>query len=237
METRSLPEGSRYAWSEGFDHAFLLAGQVDVPSDGRFHSLSVDQAEAPVKRRYVVIPRETCDVFRSIEVKCPLAGPVLPGPVDVYLGGEFLTTNRLEATPPAGTLELGLGVEQGIKVARNARFREETAGLMGGSLELRHELEIEVRNNLDRNVQLEVRERVPVVPEDQQDDIKLTASSFDPRWEDFTQKLDNKEHEELQGGKRWTLELGAGQSQKLKASYEIRISSRNELVGGNRREG
>ena len=62
--------------------------------------------------------------------------PLLDGPIDVYVGDDFLTTGAVSDVPPGGELRLGLGVEQGIKVARNARFREKTGGLMGGRLDL-----------------------------------------------------------------------------------------------------
>ena len=98
---------------------------------------------------------------------------------------------------------------------------------------LEHTLELEVQNHLSDVALVEIRERVPIVPDHGSDDIEVTIGEVSPRWEDYEPKRTGPD---LEGGKRWKIEVPAGQKRELKANYSIRIPTNYELVGGNRRE-
>jgi len=176
---------------------------------------------------WVTVPRITTDVFRQAEVES-LPDLALPaGPVDVFVGRDYVLTTNLKDLLPGGKVPLGLGVEQGVKVVRNTTFKESTAGMMGGTLQLRHTIEIELANRLPRDVRLEVRECVPQV-EEGCDDIKVKVESVEPPWE----VLDDK----LAGSYRWRISLAGGAKTMLKAAYLVELPAKLELAGGNRRE-
>jgi len=230
-----VPAGCQLAWSEAFDYAYPAAARVDVPSDSDFHSIPLGDKRTGCEPRYVVVPRESTDVFRTASVENPLEAPLLPGPIDVYLRGDFLLTTRLELTAPRGRFALGLGAEQAIKVARNTRYREESAGLMGGALLLHHQVTVEIRNNLPRPAPIEVRERIPVTVEND-DAVEVKLGQASPSWEEWKQDKASPGEAELKGGRRWRVTVPAGGKQELRADYEVKISAKHELVGGNRRE-
>jgi len=232
LEDRQAPEGHRWAeGAEGFDYAYEAQAHVDLDSDGELHGLPLCSSAVEATPRYVSVPRETQDVFRVVVLRNPLDAPLLPGPVDVYLGGRFALASTLDVTPPRGRVELGLGVEQAIKIARNTSFEEESAGLLKRSRDLGHHLRVEVKNHLERAVTIEVRERLPVTREGE-NDIEVVERSSDPTWEDLKQELPP-----LEGGRAWRVEVPAGGERMLRASYTIRIPQNHEIVGGNRREG
>jgi len=170
-----------------------------------------------------------------VKIDNPFDAPFLEGPVDVYKGGEFLLTSTIRFTPPRATLELGLGVEQRIKVSRNTSFREDAAGLIGGSRALDHQITVEVANNTAGAVQLEARERIPTVPEGEEE-IKVTVKDVSPAWEPFEPFPTSAGTAKLEGGYRWRIRLEAGERRELRAGYQVTIPAKNELVGGNRRE-
>ncbi|MEZ4339955.1 MAG: DUF4139 domain-containing protein [Sandaracinaceae bacterium] len=227
----SLPSGCEPPEPAGFDYVYRAGGRLDAPSDGAFHNLGLTADEGEARARFVVVPRESRDAFRFVELDNPLDAPLLPGPVDVFVGGDFLMTSRLEEVPEGGVLRLGLGVEQRLKVSRNARFSEKSGGLMGGKLDLLHAVEVELENHLPREALVEVRERLPTIADDE-DDIKIEEGAVDPPWEVW----EPDEQPELAGGRRWRLTIPPSEKRTLSAAYAIRIASKHELVGGNRRE-
>ncbi len=231
----SLPPGCVLAWAEGYDYAYRAEARVDVPSDGDSHSLPLVERSAASEPLFVVVPRESTDVFRTATVENPLDSPLLPGSVNVYLRGDFLLTSRVELTPPRGKFTVGLGVEQGVKVARNTRYREESAGLMGGALLLRHQIHVELRSNLSQPAPIEVRERIPVAREED-DDVQVSVQAVRPAWEEWRQDQARPSEASLRGGYRWRVNLAAGAREELRADYDIRIPAKQELAGGNRRE-
>lgn len=214
----------------GFDHRYAARGRADVPSDGAFHTLAITDAEGPASLLHVSVPREEPGVFRTLELACPLEGAVLRGPVDVYLDGSLAVSGSLSPTPAKGRIRVGMGLDESVKVARNVRFREESAGLMGGSSSLVHELELEARNNGPRPVRLEIRERLPVLAKGEEE-IEIRPGKVSPPWQELAQT-----EPPLEGGRRWEIELASGAVTSLSAEYAIRISAKHELVGGNRRE-
>ena len=222
----------------GFDHAYGAAVPVHVPSDGAFHTVELQVQEGAAHRSYVVVPRESRDVFRTVTLAEPLGAPLLPGPLDVYVGDRFLTSRALPTTPAGERLAIGLGVEAAIEVARNVRFEEQATGLMRGGLALHHEVVLELENHLRTEARLEVRERVPV-PREGVNEIDVKIESVQPPWERWEPEPDPGEPE-LRGGHRWRVRLApagaAGARVRLELRYAVHISAKQQLVGGNRRE-
>ena len=228
---RGLPPRHHLATSwAGFDYVYAAESAADIPSDDDYHGIPLMSRPAPIELGYVVVPRESTDVFRFVKLHNPLDAPLLPGPADVYIGGDYLLSTDLRVAAPRGELKVGLGVEQAIKVSRNTTYAEESTGMLGGSLSLRHEIQLEVANRRDRPINLEVQERVPTLRE-KEDEIQLDLAQVDPPWSTF-----EPEDYSLKGGHRWQIQVPAGQSRKLRAVYIIKISAKKELHGGNRRE-
>jgi uncharacterized protein (TIGR02231 family) len=230
-----LPPGCHDDWAHTYDYAFASDGAIDVKSDGAWHSVAVTVKSSTAKLHHVAVPRAQSDVFRIGAIANPFQGPLLPGPIDVYDRGKFLVTSSVDYTPPGATVEIGLGVDPAIKIARNTTFREEAAGMLRGRLELHHTITIDVDNLSPRAIDLEVRERIPVTREGE-DDIEVAIGRVEPAWERWTPDADAPRDKRLRGGHRWRVAVPPGKKQTLRASYEVKIATKHELVGGNRRE-
>ena len=220
-----------------FDYVYTTENRVDVPSDLTFHSIPVHERVAPCSLRYVTVPREQQHIFRQASVSNPGQAPMLSGPAEIYVGEEYVLTTRLPTVAPSETFELGLGVEQAIKCARNTSFREERSGsAVVATAELHHEIRIELVNNLERAIECDVRERIPHPAPDAE--VVIEEVNVSPAWEAYDQR-DRYAHAHaqiLQGGKVWKLTLEPGEQVELLAHYVIKIYANNEVVGGNRRE-
>ena len=234
LETERPPEGHHWPSSEGgFDYAYVAEAPVDLASTGVFTSLPIDLREAKATPRYVSVPRESQDVFRIVSLRNPLAAPLLAGPADVYVAGKFALSSSIELTPIDGRIELGLGVEQAIKIARNVSFAEDSSGMFKRHLGLTHTLELTVQNHLNSAATVEIRERIPVAAQAQADDITIEVEAASPSWDDYEPK--DPDHP-LEGGRMWKVQVPANGKRELSASWVVTIPTNHELVGGNRRE-
>lgn len=228
------PEGSSdvRAAAGWYDYVYGTDAAVDVPSDGTFHSVPVNTRTASSDVLYVTVPREDPQVYRQAQVRNPLSSPLLPGPCEVSVGGEYVLTTTLPSVAPGGDFKLSLGVEQGIKVARNTRYLEQRSGdKVVATNELIHDLDVEVVNNLERPAKCEVRERVPQPAPDAE--VVVEEGGIKPPWETYKQE---ERGQVLEGGRRWVFTVKPGDTQKLAAQYRVKLYANNELVGGNRRE-
>ncbi|MCG3192813.1 MAG: hypothetical protein DIJKHBIC_02060 [Thermoanaerobaculia bacterium] len=228
-----LPEGARPVHESAgtFDYRYDSEALADIPCDGTLNIVPILTKEAAVRFEMVAVPREKLEAYRTAQMTNPLSVPLLAGPVDIYMGDEFLVRTPLRTVPAGGELSLGLGVEEAVKISRNCFFNESSHGLLGGGLSLVHRVEIEVASRLSTSVQMDVRERVPVLSE-KEESIEITGIEANPAWEAFDQGPDHV----IRGGKRWLFTLPAGETRKLSYSYTVRIDAKNELLGGNRRE-
>jgi hypothetical protein len=215
-----------------FDYAYSADGRVDVPSDGEFHSVALTSNSTDVDVCYVVVPREDTNVFRIAQLKNPLQAPLLAGSADVYVDGEYILSTNITTVPPKGQMEIGLGVEQAIKVARNTTYQEVRSGeTLVAFNELRHQITIDIANRLPREARIEVRERLPIPDKEAKVDVQIDRVS--PEWE----KYDQEEREQpIQGGYRWQVNVPGGEQTMLSVQYTVKTFVDNELIGGNRRE-
>ena len=215
-----------------FDYAYNADGRVDVPSDGEFHSVALTSNSTDVDLRYVVVPREDTNVFRIAQLKNPLQAPLLAGPADVYVDGEYILSTNITTVPAKGQMELGLGVEQAIKVARNTSYQEVRSGeTLVAFNELRHNIQIDIANRLPREARIEVRERIPIPDADAKVDVQIDRVS--PEWEKYEQQ---ERGTPIRGGYRWRVQVRGGEQTKLALQYTIKTFVDSELIGGNRRE-
>ena len=215
-----------------FDFSYTAESTVDVPSDGVFHSVAVGSRTGEASVLYVAVPREEPHVYRQAEVRNPLPAPMLAGPAEVYVGGEYVLSTTLPTVAPRGDFKLGLGVEQAIRCARNTHFREARSGTkIVATTELWHDLTIDLVNNLDREIACEVRERIPQPAANAE--VVVEEGTVAPAWEPYTQE---ERGTPLEGGRRWRLSVPANSTRQLSAQYVVKLYANNELDGGNRRE-
>jgi uncharacterized protein DUF4139/uncharacterized protein DUF4140 len=213
-----------------FDHRYDARGVADLPSDGRVHRVALATAEAEARPKLRVVPRESADVFREAEVKNPFDAPLLAGPVDVFVEGALIATAQIGAVDRGGLVALGLGVEDRVRVARNAQVEEATAWLPGSPATVEHLVTIDLTSSLGRATPIEIVERVPVSDDKS---VKVVPLGQTPPAEAYDQAERGRP---VRGGLRWRLELAPGAKQRVEFRYRITLPAKSEVVGGNRRE-
>jgi len=172
----------------------------------------------------------SADVYREAVQRNPFSSALLPGPVDVFVDGSLLTTSTIDFVGAGGTVRLGLGVEERVRIARNVRVEEESAGFLGGKTAVLHAVEIDVSSSLGHPVSVVVYDRVPVT-EDKDVEIELTSARPRPDHYDQADRA-----APIRGGIAFSLELAANQKDRIEFRYRIVFPAKNELTGGNRRE-
>lgn len=212
-----------------FDHRYRAEGLVEVPSDGLTHRVPLGSGDATPTVRWRVIACESTDVFREVELRNPFDAPLLAGPVDVYVDGSLLVVAAIEHIDRGGTLRVGMGVDERLRVARNVRAKEDTAGLLGGDTIIDHTVSIELSSALGSPALVELIDRIPVTDEKT---VEVTPRGARPEPERFTQA---ERGAAVRGGLRWEVIVPAGGRSAVEFGYRLTIPSKNELVGGNRR--
>lgn len=208
-----------------FDHRYDAVARVDLPSDGTWHTVTIGEIPVGLRSEYVCVPSVEETVYATLVLGNATDRALLAGPVEVTVDGEFLLTAALPTLAPGGTRRVGLGVAEGIRVARRTEVRESTAGMLNNTTVLDHRVHVELANRLAHPVTVEVRERVPV---SRDTDIRIEER---PGWTTPEEPSETYPPSTRQ----WRVDLPAQGSAELDGGYEIRIPAGKALLGGNRR--
>ena len=214
---------------EGHDVVHVAPGSASIPSDGRFHAIAVSTEELTARIRFHAVPRYEAAVFREVVASLPRAGALLPGPLEATIEGDLVLTTRFAGAAGDQEIRFGLGREEGLTVARNVRYHEESAGLLGGSRRFTTTLEVQLASALEREVEVELFERVPVSTGS---DLSFELVEQHPPAERWEGQTDGRT---LKGGRRQRVRVPAGAQTTAVLGYAFTVSNREELSGGDRR--
>jgi len=213
-----------------FDHRYEAEGLIKILSDGKLHRVAVLAVEGSPTLRLITVPGERADVYREAELTNPCNAPLLSGPVEVYVDGGLLTTDAISHIDRGGSIRVGMGVEDRVRVARNVRAEEETTGLLGGSTAMTHNVTIEVQSSLGQPIQLDILDRLPI-SEDKSLTVELIYDK--PVHTPYDQA---ERGAPIRRGMKWHVLLPAGGKTKIEYQYRLVFSAKSEIIGGNRRE-
>ena len=212
---------------QGFDYLFESDGRVDINSGNEWNAVSVFSTACEAQYSYVACPRETEQVFKVAKLKVSEA--LLAASVDINMNGIYLLTSELDWSVANQTVEICLGVESQVKLIRKCRYHEKSSGLISQSNELYHSIVNQIQNGLEVEIDLELRERVPLPAKDEK--LKVERKVIKPDWSPI--KIDD----DIQDGLYyWEQKIAAGTSQKFEFSYSIIVTAKEEVCGGNRRD-
>jgi uncharacterized protein (TIGR02231 family) len=212
------------------DHRFDADASTDVPSSALPIRVQLQAASSEARPTFRTNPGRVAEVYREMDVDNPFSAPLLAGPVDVFLDGALLRTSQISGVGRGGVMRFGLGVEERLRVARNVRAQESEKGLLGGTTQVRHTVSIEVSSALGVPAKVVVLDRIPIT-DDKEIEVKLVDSH--PRAESYDQ---SDRHDPVRGGLRWEVEVGPGQEDAVRFTYDVVLPSKREVRGGNRRD-
>jgi hypothetical protein len=213
-----------------FAHRYSAAGVAEIPSDGQGHLVPIAVAASAPRMLFRCVPREAPEVYREALITNPFDAPLLAGPAQIYVDGTLLTVTPIDRVGKGGTLRVGLGVEERLRVARNTRTQEGSSGLLGGSTTMTHSVKIELNSSLGRPAEVEVLERQPVT-DDRAIEIERVSASPEPTAYDQADR-----GEPVRGGLGWRVTIPAGGAAVIEHQYRITLPAKCEIVGGNRRD-
>jgi uncharacterized protein (TIGR02231 family) len=227
---RHPDEPGRLDRLEHFDYRFDAAAPVDVPADGAWHSVPVADFPIGLTLCHLCVPALAAQVYAAVELANTSPHALLAGPVDVLVDGQYTTTVALPALAPGAGRRIGIGLEEGVRVARRTHTHESTSGLLGGTTVVTRSVDVEVVNRLGRPITLEVLERVPVSDEK---DVRIEDATATPPW---TVVPPEEDEHHRRGLRRWRTDVEPAATAVLSGGYEIRIPAGKAMLGGNRRD-
>ena len=216
-----------------FDFSITTETKVTVPSSKHHHIIPVSRKICELQPRYISVPRESEAFYRVADFENPFPFDLMRGPVNIFMDKDFLCNGQLDTTVEAGKIRLCLGEEAGIRLVRNTEYKEDLSGMLNGKSTLHHFITNQVVSTLPYPVQIQIMERLPLAVDGYEKNIKVNLTDISPAWKSMP-NIDEDQY--LKNIFYWSDEISPQEEKKFIFKYDIVISSREEIVGGNRRE-
>ena len=150
-----------------------------LPSDGQAHQVNIARLEFDAALDYFCAPKATEQAFVRAQFKNASDYMMLPGKAALFHAQEFVGARALEAIAPQQTVELFLGAEPRLRVARKETQREvNKTGLMGNMAGATLAYRIIIENPSLDVARITVLDQIPV---SQHPDIKVKLREVTPR--------------------------------------------------------
>jgi uncharacterized protein (TIGR02231 family) len=226
LEPHQIPEKAHYeveTFQADIEEAgaavtYHIPGRLMIPSDGEPHKATIAAFNLPAQLDYVTAPRMVEAAYRRARVNNHSPHILLPGPLNLFSGSEFLGTASLELTPPNGEMELYLGSEDRLRVERKLKKRDIEKSLVGGKRRLHYGYEIVIENLLPFDAQVTLRDQFPV---SRHEDIKVKLDSTDPRPQEQTEL----------NLMCWDIKLEMGEKRAIRYEFSVEHPQAMTVVG------
>ncbi len=195
--------------SSGVSAVYKIPRTQDVPSGDLPKRVAIAVDKLPAQLTYETVPKLDARAFVRAKVKNASTAAYLPGPLNVFLGGDFLGKATMEPAGPGQEFTLSLGADDRIRIKRERVHEKTKDAFFSKKIILSNAFRITVENFTGARQSITVIDQIPV-SQDASIEVKEFVSAPKP-----TEKTEEK------GELRWKVELDHGKKQIIEFSYEI----------------
>ena len=194
----------------GLDYVYVSPTRATIPSSSERLRVPLASATWAAKTHYEATPALTKTAFLTARLTNKGETPVLAGPVNIFMSGDFAGQGQLETTGPGGKIELPLGADEDIRLEHRIVPSSRTEGVFSKDDVTDYEVTLQVANHKRRKVEVELFD---VLPKSVNDDVEIKLLKVKPKTSFGPDKA--------KGRMKWRLAVPAGETRKVVFSYRI----------------
>lgn len=198
--------------------SFHIPRQADIPADSTPHKITVLVLDLTPKLDLIAVPKLSNEIYRRATIKNDTEVTLLPGPVMLFHGGEFVGRARLAKVAPQEEFETTLGIDDRVKMERKLALNQVSKQLIGDRRVRRYAYEIELQNLLPYKSKVVVQDQLPVAANEE---IKIKEEGSAP--EPTTRSE--------QGELTWELDLDPQQKTKIRFEFTVTTPRSSTVIG------
>ncbi|MDX1943670.1 MAG: mucoidy inhibitor MuiA family protein [Saprospiraceae bacterium] len=187
---------------------FALDIPFTVKSDGKIRTLELTQYDIPAFYEYQAVPKLEKDVFLTAKIYDWAQYNILEGEANLFFEDTYLGKSLLDVRFLSDTLNIYLGRDQSILVQRENLKEFNKQSFLGGKQSESRSYKIIVRNNKKQQINLIVKDQVPVT---QNKEIEVSI-----------EERSSGQQDENSGEVVWKLKIPPGEQQELIISYTVK---------------
>lgn len=187
---------------------FIIPNKFSCPSDAKPYMVDVKDMNIDATFSHITVPKLDNGAFLLAHIVGWQDLELIPGPTNVYFGGEYVGVSQIDTRNVSDTLSLSFGRDNKVVVMRKLKKEMSSKKVIGGSKKESYLYEIVVRNNRNVPIKIDVYDQVPI-----------------SRSSDITVTVDN-----ISGGKNdtetgevaWEYTLQPGEVKSIEIGYTVK---------------
>jgi hypothetical protein len=141
---------------------FQITNKFSCPSDAKPYMVDVKEMNLDATFSHITVPKLDNAVFLLAHIVGWQELELIPGPTNVYFGGEYVGVSQIDTRNVSDTLSLSFGRDNKVVVMRKLKKEMSSKKVIGSSKKESYLYEIVVRNNRNVPIQIEIFDQVPV---------------------------------------------------------------------------
>lgn len=196
---------------------FSIAIPQDIFSNGKKEQVTIQNSELPAIFQHYAVPKLDKDAFLVARVTDWEALNLLPGKVNIFFEGTYVTESYLDTENTSDTLDFSLGRDKKVIIQRNLLKDYNKRRAIGLNRERTFGYEIVIRNTKNSPIRLQLLDQLPV-----SQDERISVKQIE---------LSNATHDENTGKLSWNLILQSAQTEKLKLIFSVKHPKKSNVPG------
>lgn len=188
-----------------------------IPADGKGHQVFIQTTELPATFVHYAVPKMDPDAFLLAAVTGWESLNLLPGGVNIFFEGTYVTRAQLNPSATSDTLNLSLGRDPKVIINRQSLKDKCSQRTIGTNKERTFAYEISVRNAKTSPITLRLLDQIPV-SQDASVIVKV-------------EEISGASHNETTGELTWNLKLQPNETKKLQLVYSVKYP-KNKVING-----
>lgn len=195
--------------------------QIDIrqriPSDGKAHQVSVQDAQLPATYLHSAVPKLDATAYLLARIIDWEKLNLLPGAVNIFFEGTYIAESFIDPNYTQDTLAFSLGRDPKVIVERKQLKDHNKVRSLGANRARTFGYEITVRNTKSIPIEIELADQVPV---SQDEDISVKV-----------EELSGGDHNLETGKVTWKLALAPAESKTLKFIFSVKHPKKKTVPG------
>lgn len=141
---------------------FIIPNKFSCPSDAKPYMVDVKEMSLDATFSHITVPKLDNAAFLMAHIVGWQDLELIPGPTNVYFGGEYVGLSQIDTRNVSDTLSLSFGRDSKVTVMRKLKKEMSSKKVIGGSKKESYLYEIVVRNNRNVPIKIDVYDQVPI---------------------------------------------------------------------------
>lgn len=211
----------KYEYSElnenQFAFEFTPNSVPTIPPDNKKHFVILKKYQPKADYRYFVVPKLDNNAFLIAELTDWEKLRLMPGSVNVFFESAYVGKSFINPNSTNKILKISLGRDNGIIVKRTLLKDFTDEKILSSNVERTFEIEIELKNNKRKSVEISVEENIPI---SKQEEITVKALN-----------LAGSKYNKETGNLLWKVSLLPGEQKRIRYSFSVLYPGDKALIG------